>query len=39
MGERSKALEAYRRALDAGGTAMPQAVRERINSAIGRVAK
>ncbi len=39
LGERGKALDAYRRALDVGGTAMSEAARQRINSAVARLAK
>jgi tetratricopeptide (TPR) repeat protein len=39
LGERGKALDAYRRALDVGGTAMSQAARQRINSAVARLAE
>ncbi len=39
LGERGKALDAYRRALEVGGTAMPEAVRQRINAAVERLAK
>jgi tetratricopeptide (TPR) repeat protein len=37
MGERGKALDAYRRALEVGGAAMPGAAKQRISSAIGRL--
>jgi tetratricopeptide (TPR) repeat protein len=39
LGDRGKALDAYRRALEVGGAAMPEAAKQRINSAIGRLAK
>ena len=39
LGERGKALDAYRRALEAGGTAMSEAARQRINAAVARLAK
>jgi Tfp pilus assembly protein PilF len=39
LGDRGKALDAYRRALEVGGAAMPEAAKQRINSAIGRVTK
>jgi tetratricopeptide (TPR) repeat protein len=39
LGDRSKALDAYRRALEVGGTAMPEAVKKRIDSAIERLTK
>jgi tetratricopeptide (TPR) repeat protein len=37
LGERSKAREAYRRALEAGGPGMSEPVRKRISSAIERL--
>ena len=39
LGERGKALDAYRRALEVGGTAVSEAARQRINSAVERLAK
>lgn len=39
LGDRGKALAAYRRASDVGGAAMPEAAKQRINAAIGRLAK
>jgi tetratricopeptide (TPR) repeat protein len=39
LGERGKALDAYRRALDVGGTAMSEAARQRINAAVARLAQ
>lgn len=39
LGDRGKALDAYRRALEVGGAAMPEAAQRRINSAIGRLAQ
>jgi predicted Zn-dependent protease len=38
-GDRGKALEAYRRARDAGGTALSEAAKQRIDAAIGRLIK
>ncbi len=37
LGERGKALDAYRRALEVGGTAMSEAARQRINAAVARL--
>ena len=39
LGERGKALEAYRRALEVGGTAMPESARQRISAAVARLAQ
>jgi tetratricopeptide (TPR) repeat protein len=39
LGERGKALEAYRRALEVGGATMPEAAKQRIRAAIERLAK
>jgi len=39
LGDRGKALDAYRRALEAGGATMPETARQRINAAIGRLNK
>jgi predicted Zn-dependent protease len=37
MGDRGKALDAYRRALEVGGATMPEAAKQRIDSAIVRL--
>lgn len=39
MGDRGKALDAYRRAREAGGTALSEAAKQRIDAAIGRLTK
>ncbi len=39
LGERGKARAAYRRALEVGGNAMPNAARERLSAAIERLAQ
>jgi tetratricopeptide (TPR) repeat protein len=39
LGERGKALDAYRRALEVGGTAVSEATRQRINAAVARLAQ
>ena len=37
LGDRDKALAAYRRAWEVGGAALPEAAKQRINAALGRL--
>jgi len=39
LGDRAQARDAYRRALEVGGSAMPDAARRRIEAALGRLAE
>ncbi len=39
LGDKVKALDAYKQALEAGGQNMPQAARDRITSAVNRVSR